>query len=185
MTCMEYTYIVILHVIGTAIGAGGATYSDFLFYRVIKDGKIDRDEHDLLKTSSYLVWFGFLILICSGIGFLLHPEFSGIMPKHYAKILIVTIILINALLLHRKVFPLIHYHMKRHRKLTKQPFAANVGLTLTSGAISIISWYAALILGAWRDLEASLSEIMVIYLGIIILGIIVSQYIGRKFMRSL
>ena len=182
---MEYSILVIVHIIGTAIGAGGATYSDFLFYKVIKDGKIDRDEYDLLKMSSFLVWSGYLILIASGLGFLLHPDFLGIADKLYAKLVIVTIILVNAVIMHRKIFPCLKVHVRHRRKLTKQPFGASIGVTLTAGTVSIVSWYAALIIGGWRGLAATPSEILVVYLGILLVGILFSQFVGRAFMRSL
>ena len=182
---MPYEYLVIIHIIGTALGAGGATFSDFLFYKVIKDGKIDRDEYELLNMSSFLVWAGFITLLISGFLFLSHPDFPGIATKLYAKLVIVGIILVNAIIMHSKIFPCIKYHVKKHRKLTKQPFEANIGFTLVSGAVSIVSWYSALIIGGWRGLDASFSQIIAVYFALLLLAIIVSQFAGRKFMKSI
>lgn len=182
---MEYTYIVILHIIGTVIGAGGATYSDALFYKVIKDGKIDSDEYDILKMMSMLVWGGFILLVISGVSFLLHSDFPGATPKLYAKITIVNIIFLNAFILHRKILPLIHHHVRMHRKLTKKPFAANISITLASGAISFTSWYSALVLGGWRGLDATYLQIMSVYIILVLGAITIAQFIGRQFMKTL
>lgn len=186
---MIYTALVILHVIGTAIGAGGATFSDWIFFNAAKDGKIDKSELRLLKSGSVLVIFGLLILIITGLGFLLHyqlvPGSGEAAPKAFAKIIIVAILTVNGWVLHRYVLPLLTAAAEKNQTLVESIIMQKKSLVLSSGAISIVSWYTALILGAWRGLEASTELILVIYFGIVLLSVLVAQILGRFGLRYL
>lgn len=182
-----YTLLIMVHIIGVALGAGGATISDILFFKSIKDGKIDKKEFALLKAVSSVVWTGFVILAFSGFGFLilyrLTPEYAGLMydPKLWAKLFIVLIILLNGLVMHWKVFPLLESSLGK--PLAASRFIKKSSIAFTTGAISIISWYSALILGAWRTLDASYITIFGAYLLIIFAGIVFANIAGRYFIK--
>ncbi|HEX9664495.1 MAG TPA: hypothetical protein VGA49_01595 [Patescibacteria group bacterium] len=183
-----YTFLIISHLIGTALGVGGATASDFLFFKSIKDRQIDRTEFGFLKIVSNLVWAGFLILVFSGFGFLLlyRLQLPALAPdswqRFWAKMTVVMIIFLNGLVMHWKVFPLFEEHIDK--KLITPDFIKKAPIVFTTGAISIISWYSGLILGAWRELTLSYLEIIFLYGVILAIGISVSNLIGRYFIRN-
>lgn len=181
--------LIILHVVGVAIGVGGATVSDSLFFRTIKDGKINKTEFAFLKTTSSVVWFGLIILFFSGFGLLFLsklavPE-SGLFynPKFLAKFSIALIILFNGLVIHWKVFPFFQAHLGK--TLNSPEFIKKVPFLFTSGAISTVSWYSALILGAWRTLNLPYLTIMGIYLFVLLGGVLIANIISRYFIKSL
>lgn len=186
---MIYTVLVILHVIGTAIGAGGATFSDWIFFHAARDGKIDKSELALLKAGSLLVTVGLIILIVSGFGFLIHyalvPDSGEALPKVYAKLVIVAIISANGWVLHRHVLPLITEAARKNQSIVGSVIEKNKTLVLTAGAISFVSWYAALILGAWRGLSLSVDIILLIYFVVLAMAIVVSQLLGRMGIRHI
>lgn len=183
-----YTAIVILHIVGAAIGAGGATMSDFMFFRSVRDGQLDVKEYGFLKMASNLVWFGLILTIITGLGFLYlysaYPELGKTAgDKVLAKGIIVAIILINGTVMHRKIFPLLKECAEKNVPLTKPPFLRKIPMTLAIGAISITSWYSALILGAWHGLDAPYAVILGVYAVILAGALTVAQLAGRQFVK--
>lgn len=183
-----HTFLIIFHIIGISLGVGGATISDFLFFKTIKDGRIEKTEFDLLKVASGVIWIGFAILAFSGAGLLLferlvpHGHESLVYSASFlAKMTIVFIIFINGLVMHWKVFPICESSLDR--PLAGSEFLRKKAIAFSTGAISIVSWYSALILGAWRGLEASYGEIIGVYLLILLAALIASNIIGRLFAK--
>ncbi|MEO6078082.1 MAG: hypothetical protein ABIP54_04810 [Candidatus Andersenbacteria bacterium] len=182
--------LIIAHIIGTALGAGAATVSDYLFFKFAKDGRLDKDEYRILVTVSDLVWTGLLILLLSGFGFIL-LYLSGNeavanaynIQKIWAKFTIVAILLANGFFMHRKVLPMLHH--RESRSLITPKFIKKSPIMFTAGAISAVSWYSALVLGGWRGITASYTEIISIYLVIVIVAIIGSNIIGKTMITQL
>lgn len=182
--------LIIAHIIGTALGAGGATVSDYLFFKFAKDGKLDKDEYRILLTVSDIIWTGLLILLLSGFGFIalyLSGNESVIrvynLNKIWAKCTIVAILIANGFFMHRKILPMLHH--RESRSLITPSFIRKSPLMFTAGAISAVSWYSALILGAWRGLTATYSEILIAYICIAIVAIIGSNILGRTMVNRL
>lgn len=177
--------LVILHIIGTVIGAGAATVTDYLVFKFAKDTKIDKDEFQILHTISSLIWTGLFILIVTGLGFVvLHMVDFGTVRNSYsldkiwAKITIVIILTLNGFYIHYRVLPTLK---KRLGKTLATPsFIKKSFFIFSPGAISGVSWYSALVLGGWRGLDASYAEIMSGYIAILAAAIIVSNIAGRK-----
>jgi uncharacterized membrane protein len=59
--------ITILHVIGAAIGVGGATAADTLFLRSIRNRRVSTDQYNLLRSIQHVVMAGLAIVVLSGI----------------------------------------------------------------------------------------------------------------------
>lgn len=183
-----YQLLVILHIVFTAIGVGGATISDILFFRSIRDEKISSEELGVLNVVSKVVQIGFIGLLLTGAGFLYtFISESGLQNfvlsnKLNAKITIISIIFLNSLVLHFTVLPLFkRYKDADFGKVLRQHRVA----IFTSGAISAVSWYSALILGAWRGLNFSYSTIIVVYLLVVFGAAITANLFGIKFISIL
>lgn len=183
------TLLIILHIIGTVLGAGAATVTDYLVFKFAKDRKIDKDEFQILHTISDLIWAGLFLLLVSGIGFIaLHiADLANVrnyysLDKVWAKVTIVIILTANGFFIHRHVLP----NLKRWRgKSLSSPTFLKKSFTIFSpGAVSGVSWYSALILGAWRGLDASYWQIMSVYAAIACGAVLVSNIAGRSFLRK-
>lgn len=138
-------FLTIIHVIGTVLGAGGATFAEIFYLKAIKDGIVEPLEADYLKTVYRILRIGTFILVFSGLGYLVFYRLSGqeeliYSQRLWAKFSIVLIILFNALLLQAKKIPI-----------------------WLGSAVSLTSWYSALILGIWRSLKTPFFEILAIY----------------------
>lgn len=170
------------HIIGTAIGLGGATIADILFFRSIRDKKISHDEYLTLKLLSKIIMTGFIFLIISGLGFLVllyvnYGSLAGMPDRMLAKLCIVAVIFLNSQVLARKVLPLLHQSIGKNI----QPILEQHSLViLTSGTVSIISWYSTIILAMWREIPFTFTEIMGIYGGLLLAVLILLNSIGIK-----
>lgn len=96
--------LVIMHIIGTVIGVGGATMIELHLGQALKDKLVSADEKAILNIDYRVVRIGLMIILISGLGFLLLDKFEGYTkylysPRLWAKILMVVIIAGNTLLL--------------------------------------------------------------------------------------
>ena len=181
--------LIILHLIGTALGVGGATVSDYLFFKFTKTGILTKDGFATLKAVSNIVWIGLFILLISGFGFAylymsgyknVHDIYS--LDKMWAKLTIVCILVANGFVLHRVVLPL--FEKRLGKPYATPAFIKKSPIVFSAGAVSAASWYATLILGGWRGLNASYTEIMLGYLVVVALGIAISNLLGRRLLKQ-
>jgi len=173
----------IAHLVGIAIGAGGAFVADLMFLKSVKDEKISKTEFGFLQLGSRLVWLGLLILILSGIGlFLLKPEELMHSSKFLAKMTIVGIILTNGFFFYRIHLPRFQRHTGEHFPSSDE-FVRSIPFILTSGAISLVSWLAAIALGALRSLPYSYWQIIAVYAALVIGAALLLLLFKRKIFR--
>lgn len=171
------TILLIGHIIGVALGAGGATTSDFLFLSILRNGRIERAEFRLLKVASGIVIGGLMLLAATGLGLIILN--GHVSHRFFAKMTIVLIAAVNGGLMHAKLFPLLHQSAQKQQLFHLNGFAQKLPRISVFGAISAVSWYAALVLGTWRSLSLGYAHIMVGYLVILLftmLGVMISTH---------
>ncbi len=165
------TLLIIGHLLGVALGAGGAYMSDFIFLSSIKDRYFTKREIEFMTLGSRVVWAGVALLVLSGAGlFSLSPDYYLASSRFLAKMTIVLIIILNGVVFHYLHFP----HIRRHSEqyLHREHLFHRKSIPLfVSGAISGVSWTSALILGALRTVPASYLTIMGVYLVVVTMAI--------------
>lgn len=171
--------IIILHAIGAAIGVGTATLSDFTFFNFLKDGSISAKESSVFRIFTRTIWIALAILVLSGIAlFLSDPGTYTQSAKFIVKMIIVLVLVLNGLFmtffLHGNM-RFITFASKKHRMIKRVSFA--------SGAISISSWYLAFLLGSFRSIPITVGTALLVYLGILIVGVISSQMLYKRYER--
>lgn len=179
----EYSgLILILHILGAAVGLGSATISDVLFFKFLRDSKISELEAEVLGTLSQVIWLCLAILVITGIGLYL-PDSARLneSPKFLVKMFIVAIIIVNGAFLNLWITPRLvkisfagGFHAHEEGKLH---YARRSAFAL--GAISIISWYSAFILGSLHESPAGFLAILGAYLLLLAVGITASQIMER------
>ena len=154
---------IIGHIIGTALGVGGAFLGDLIFLASARDGKISATELKFIKLSSLVVWLGLLILVISGVFLFFENEARYLASdKFAAKMFIVAVIFLNGLVFH-------FFHIKKLEKgvdrfLSELPEVIKyVPLMIASGAISGVSWLFALVLGTFGKVPITFAEFMMAY----------------------
>jgi len=175
-----YEIFLTLHLIGVILGAGSALVSDALFFGVIRDRNINTTELKMLSLVSRLVWIGLALLLISGIVMLVLGNFVLLgEPSFQMKMLLVALIIINGILFHKQHLPFLKKMVKV--KNLEDDISDNLSdrrhfkYMFVSGALSMISWLAVIILGSMRSIDLSFVSLLLIYLGSLGVSIIASQ----------
>ena len=173
----------LIHSVGFVLGLGGATITDILFFRFLKDRVISQHEAEVMDTLSQVIWIGLGLLILSGVALYL-PEMARLneSSKFMVKALVVGIILINGVLLNLIVAPKIVSISFRGKDLDHKNEPRHLRkLAHVFGAISIVSWYTAFILGSFRSLPFNFQQIFGVYLAAVLIAVIGSLIHERRF----
>ncbi|MEK7156413.1 MAG: hypothetical protein AAB790_01240 [Patescibacteria group bacterium] len=147
---MWYELLIIMHIIGTVLGVGSATFAEIHYTRFNSDDIITDDEKKTLALTYTVMRTGLFLLVVSGFGLLLYlrlTEYTDLLTSatFLAKMTVIGVLVGNALLLQARIMP----------------FAVGAALSLTS-------WYTALVLGSLRDVDASYIEILIYYAGAVV-----------------
>ena len=171
----------VLHLFAMVIGLGGATYTDILLVKFLKDLKIDAKEKSIIHTMSTVVSLGVLLALLSGIMlFLADIETIIQKPKFQVKVIIFGIIMINGYLLHKIILPrLINFSFNKEHYLLKFLHLRQIGFIL--GSISAVSWYSVFLLGGFSQIPFSFFQLIIAYLVTLVLAIsgslVIEKYI--------
>lgn len=144
-----YSLLLFAHVAGTIISVGGATMSDALFFKSIKNRKISKDEFKLLHEAGKVIWGGLTLTILAGLGLLGYQHMQGSVALYYQayfqmKMILIGIVIINGLVFHLKVLPLLKAHLGED--LREKALSQYFWLFSLTGAISIVSWWSVVVL---------------------------------------
>jgi hypothetical protein len=146
----------LIHVVGFALGMGGAIGLDLLAMQLLSR-PISQDDLRVTARLGWSVMAGFYLLLGSGATFLLIYALSDpaklTNPKLLAKIVVVAVLAANALLVHRFVLPRIGRQIGR--RLFEGCTPRERDAMLVVGAVSAVSWLTAMVLGAVRELNST------------------------------
>ncbi len=202
LLAQHHNFIVIFHVLGVALGLGGATIADIFFFKFLKDFRISEWEADVMHTLSQIIWFALALVVLTGLALYL-PEAEELnqSAKFLVKIIVVSVIIINGAFLNLLVAPKlvkISFHERRRHEageLHRIPAYANLPagkagasagrrkIAFALGAVSIVSWYSAFFLGMLRNIPFDFSSLLLIYLLLLGGAIIGSQFMERIFAK--
>lgn len=178
------TAFTLVHLLGVALGAGGAYMSDIMFFTSIKDVVLTKTEIKFMRIGSTMVWIGLALLILSGIG-LFSTNVAGYLAssKFLAKMSIVLILTINGIVFHASHIPRIHRHAGHHLPSSDEFMRARP-LLLTSGAISITSWTFALMLGGLKSVPYPYHIIMLFYMIVVLFACTGAMLLSEKILPT-
>lgn len=182
----HHEFIAILHLFGAALGIGGATISDVLFFRFLKDFRISEWESEVLHALSQIIWFALAVLLLAGLALYL-PEAGELnqSAKFLVKMIVVAVIIVNGALLNILIAPKlvkISFGKKHEHEAGELHHIRKIAFAL--GAISIVSWYSAFTLGALRKVPLEFSSLLLLYLLLIGVAIAASQIMERYFAKQ-
>lgn len=176
--------IVIIHAFAGAIGIGATTVTDLLFFKFLSDRVVSKDEKETMDVVSKILWTALIILIITGVGlFLSDPVRYAASSKFLVKVCIVGVIFLNGILLSTYLGP----RLQRLQFNTTEALSKYTGfkrLAFISGVVSISSWYASFLLGLLPSIPLTFGQGILIYLGILCFGGIVSQLVLKKFSQN-
>ena len=169
------------HLIGVAVGMGGATITDILFFNFLRDFEVSKKEAEVMHILSNVIMVALGILFVSGMAlYFSDPSTFNTSPAFLSKATIVVILIINGVLMHKFVAPHmvhfsflhpIHEHKTMH-KLRSVAFAM--------GAVSFTSWYSVFLIAMLKSYipeTAGVFHILGGYLIVLLSAITVSQIV--------
>lgn len=179
------TIYVIFHLLGVVIGMGGAFMSDAIFFSSIHDSKISHTEMRFIRLGGRMVWIGLAIIVVSGLLlFSLNTERYLASGKFLAKMTVVAVIIANGAIFHLVHIPRLHRHAGQHFPSSDE-FMRKAPLLIASGAVSVVSWTSALILGVFRSVPYSYFTIMGVYVVLVALAVTIALALKRKIVPHL
>jgi len=175
------TGLLLLHLLGLVLGVGTATLLDLFIARSLHSGRFSEEQFEFIAFASRFVFAGILLLWISGLSFLLYYYFenpTGLEnPKVWAKITIVAILSLNGFYIHKAVLP----ELKRNAGFSVFHGTSKVkrSMMLVSGAVSVVSWYAPLVIGTAKELSFTVSAqaILIAYSVALALAILGSHFL--------
>lgn len=183
---MDYHQIAVgAHLIGFALGLGGATISDITFFKVLRTRSLTSEQYSFLHTLSKVIWVGLALLIASGliIFSLIYSEQGSIpmlsLPKWQTKLTLVAIVLLNGFFFEFSIFPALKNLVGQQLSTNNiGPIAKKLAL---SGTISILSWYGIFVVSQLpRTFRPPYLYFMGVYLVLLAIGFLVSKNTIRK-----
>lgn len=163
--------LIIIHLLGVALGLGGAVLADLMFVKTMKDGTINKDEFSFLSMGGTVVWVGLSLLVISGAGmFFLNPAQYAESSKFLTKITVIGVLVVNAVIFHAVHIPKMKAQVGK-RFAESRTFMKNSNLLLVSGVVSIVSWLSALVLATFSSIPISYGILVLLYLGALLLGL--------------
>lgn len=145
----------VVHLIGLAVGLGGATLLDLVVLRFLVLNTISDEHYRIVAFASGVVATGLGLLWLSGLGLLLHYEMFEpeklANPKIWAKVAIVATLTLNGAFIHHTVLPFIRRNVGR--RMFQGVSNSQRALLLGTGVVSGVSWYAPLLLASIPQLN--------------------------------
>lgn len=168
-----HTLLVLGHILALALGLGSALLADWIVLRRLAFGTVSQKAAGQLTDLSHAVSAGLALIWVTGV--LLVADNAWDAPasimnqKLWAKLAVVSILTLNAVLLHRIVMPMVRRRVGQplfETALDRLPMVSTL-----LGAVSAVSWMFSAYLGVARELNgrANLVPILGIYLSALLL----------------
>lgn len=170
-----YPVFILAHALFSGIGLGVVIVVDYLFFKFLKDRKIDTKEKEVLDYLSDFIWFVLGLILVSGFFVYLNDmEKYHNSVKFQFKMIVFSVILINGVLMNLIVSPKLTNLDLKNLSSAKEKFA------VVSGVVSLFSWLLAFILGRLKFLPWNLSDLILFY----IIFLIVISFFAVKFFEK-
>lgn len=161
----------VIHAVSATIGMLVALSTDVLFNFYSRDRKISTKEFKVMLLSSKIVWYSLFLMFVSGIAIFLGNVEKYINSGEFlAKMTIVAILTLNGYLLGKVVVP----HMKKKAFLQPGNDYVVRKVAFASGAVSIVSWISAYVIGSWDIIHNNYLIIMTAYLTFMLVSVAVA-----------
>lgn len=168
------TIAVILHVIGSVIGVGAVTVNDFMLLRAVGDGDLGVAYQKSAHSYSMIIWLGWLLLAGSALYMTLANDWVLRSPKMLLKIVLFGVLTLNGLVMGAVLIPKLQRLERKDWQEKTAALRRVVLLGVLPGAISVVSWYSTLVLGA-ADRQPSWT---LGYMSAVVLAFFVAAWIG-------
>jgi hypothetical protein len=169
----------VLHLVALVLGLGGATMTDLLFVTCVRSRSVGDTLGVVMETASRVVLTGYVLLIVTGIALVA----SGTHPseRFWAKMAVVAVIGVNGVAAHRITLPQLSRSLRNSSPHVTRAFLAQLS---TVAAISLASWYTALLMGTWKSAPWSLAGWLTGYAVVLLFSVGLSLVLTPHVLRA-
>ncbi len=169
-----------VHLIAVAIGIGGATITDVLFFNFLRDFRISKKEQEVMNMLSNVMMIALILLYISGLAlYLANAERLRVSPAFLSKVCIVVVLTINGILMHKHVAPkMMHLSFLLHPLQTPHLMHRLRKVSFMMGSVSFVSWYSVFLIATLKShfpVWVGLSHILGTYAVVLVCAMITSQ----------
>ncbi|MGJ8609834.1 MAG: hypothetical protein ACSHWY_01985 [Octadecabacter sp.] len=176
-----------IHLLAVAIGIGASFFADFTVLQNIKRPVIN-PLIQMLHSCHRIVWGALIVMWASGLALIyLRTNFvlSNFSPKLFTKILVVSVLAINAILIGKFAMPT--FARMQGRSPLDMPLRHKLPLACMAG-VSTLSWLLALALGSSRFLAQGSADLFYVlisasYGGCLVVALAASYALHRTLGR--
>jgi hypothetical protein len=170
-----FEIILILHVIGAAVGVGAAATNDSIFLSAIRNRLITKNQFVLIQAASMVVIGGLTLLTLTGILLMLHNPELWLMQHFRAKMSAVIVLMVNGLVFHSRLLPFLKSHL--NITLSEEIIVKRQWYFAITGAVSGVSWFSVLIIAIVKETGFTYLQLMGIYVFLILLASVSGYFI--------
>lgn len=180
----------VVHLMGFAVGVGAATTMDVMFARFLLSLDSKNWHPELYTTATRLIWFALALITLSGVGLFLGDATRLLASsKFLVKMVVVLVVTVNGLLFGHHLAPRLASIFAQGE--TRQGLSAHLlrRLAFASGAVSLTSWYSAVVLGGLSSVPLTFLNLLGLYGSCLIAAVVGSlcvEYVfGHSFNRKM
>ena len=176
-------YFLTLHILSMAIGLGGATVSDILFFKFLKDYKISKKEVEVLTVLKNVVMGAIIVIFISGFALYL-PAMAkyNANPRFVLKAFITGVVMLNGFALHMIVAPHL-IELDLHCNDSEHNYRRYIAFAL--GAVSVCSWYSVFFIAMLKtEMSFTFTQGLMGYVCLIAVAITCSQLLGMYLVKQ-
>lgn len=173
--------IVAMHLLGFALGIGGATIADLVFFRFMKDFHISESESDIIRSLSQALWVGLMLVVVSAIGLFLAAQ-GGSSLYFWPEMALLFVIAVSNASLCLLVMPRLVTAAGNHKVLRVAEVAGLRRMAFALGSVSFVTWYAAFAAVLYAD-KGVLDPMTFFawYIAALVVALVVSQLVERRY----
>jgi len=173
----SYSIFVIIHVLAVIVAVGAVTVVDYLHLVGLRKKKLEKQLKNIYPSLSRLVSAALAVIYLTGIYLVYNNRILLESSLFLTKVALVVIVTINGIYLQNKVAPNLDLCVLKGRKYCSSSVLYSSAI---SGSISIVTWYAIVILALTKTFGYTHLEFLTSYMIILILVIITALHSERK-----
>ena len=140
--------ITLLHVLSVIVAVGAVSVIDYLHLVGLRKKKLEKQLKEVYPNLSKLINISLIIIILTGLSLVIKNPSVLSSSLFKFKIVLVIIVSINGIFLQKKVSPNLDLCVIKGRKYCSSNVLYSSAI---SGCISIVSWYAIVILSLTKN----------------------------------
>lgn len=173
---MIYEIIVLIHVLFVIVAVGAVSVTDYLHLVSLKRKKLEKNLKIVYPRLSNMINSSLILIILSGIILVLMNPSLVQSSLFILKMTLVGVVSLNGLFLQRVVSP----NLDKCIIGTKDCSSELLYSVAICGSISIVTWFAIVVLAFTKNFGYTWKQFVSYYLGVLFVAIIISYFVERK-----